>query len=158
MGTRLGETVSPERRAGRDSVWVGRCVVLGWVVIALVCLYVEMYVYICMMDRHVCVTWDLNEMMGNVEVRHVKLMSELELMGHVNDMRWGPILMGWWWSMVRVQHAILMRCYFVEVDMGLWAWLIFSYWWFMPVGSVLVRKPLGISRWDSQGRASVVGT
>jgi len=29
----------------------------------------------------------LNGMMGIVKVRHVKLMSELELMGHAIDMR-----------------------------------------------------------------------
>jgi len=49
------------------------------------------------------------------EVRHVKLMSELVFMGHDIDMRWGPILMGWRWSMVWIQHVIRMRCYFSEV-------------------------------------------
>jgi len=39
------------------------------------------------MDCHVCVTLFMNGMMDIVEVWHVKLMSELELMGHGIDMR-----------------------------------------------------------------------
>jgi len=46
-----------------------------------------------------------------------------------------------------------MRCMYVIV--GMYAesvWLIKEVW------SVSVRNSLGFSRWDSQGRASVVGT
>jgi len=37
----------------------------------------------------------MNGMMDIVETWHVKLMSELEFMGHGIDMRWGHIHMRW---------------------------------------------------------------
>jgi len=48
-------------------------------------------------------------MMGVVVTWHVKWMSGLELKEHGVDMRWGPRLMGWWWSEVWIQNVIRMR-------------------------------------------------
>jgi len=99
-GTRLSETVSPERGAGRDNMWFGYLVAFVWLVMVWVCLlgwdiHIHTYIHIYIMDCHVCVTKFMKCMMDIMETWHVKLMSELEFTRHGNDMRWGLILMGW---------------------------------------------------------------
>jgi len=102
-GARLSEHVSPEPRPLSLSEGLSEAVrCLGcllflddwyWVGCEL---YDEKHVYngvLCVlgMNRELC-------MSGWVCYWHVKCVRGLELKEHVNDTRWGPRFMGWWWS------------------------------------------------------------